>query len=119
MTNADTARQPIAVARGTAVSVRELTKTFGSGPGRVVAVDDVSMRIAGGGALALTGASGSGKSTLLHLLGAIERPDGGRIDVGEAEITALGRRQLADYRRSIGFVFQRYHRFPRSPPPTM
>jgi putative ABC transport system ATP-binding protein len=112
MTDADTASQPMAATRGAAVSVRELSKAFGTGPGRVVAVDDVSMWIAGGDMVALTGASGSGKSTLLHLLGAIERADRGRIDVGGAEITALGRRQLAEYRRSIGFVFQRYHLLP-------
>ncbi|MEV6494686.1 ABC transporter ATP-binding protein [Actinoplanes sp. NPDC051633] len=94
------------------ISVGGLTKAFGSGDGRIVAVDDVSLTIAGGSVVALTGSSGSGKSTLLHLLGAIERADAGEIVVGGTAITALGRRGLAAYRRSIGFVFQRYHLLP-------
>jgi putative ABC transport system ATP-binding protein len=99
-------------AGGATVSVSGLTKTFGTGTGAIVAVDGVSLEIAAGSMVALTGASGSGKSTLLHLLGAIERADAGAIRVDGVEITGLGRRRLAEYRRTIGFVFQRYHLLP-------
>ncbi|GLY93767.1 ABC transporter ATP-binding protein [Actinoplanes sp. NBRC 103695] len=96
----------------TFVSVRGVSKAYGSGPGRIAAVDDVSLTIDAGSVVALTGASGSGKSTLLHLLGAIDRADAGTIVVGDIEITSLTRRGLSAYRRSIGFVFQRYHLLP-------
>ncbi|MBA3691247.1 MAG: ATP-binding cassette domain-containing protein, partial [Actinobacteria bacterium] len=55
------------------------------------------------------GPSGSGKSTLLHLIGAMDQPDEGHIRVGDREVTALSRREQALYRRTIGFVFQRFH----------
>ena len=76
------------------------------------AADDVTLELAAGAFVALTGASGSGKSTLLHLIGAMERPDAGTIVVGGTDITALRRGALAEYRRSVGFVFQRYHLLP-------
>ncbi|MEU0095103.1 ABC transporter ATP-binding protein [Kribbella sp. NPDC006257] len=97
---------------GSVVVVEELVKSFGSGAGQLVAVDKVSARIEPGTAVALTGASGSGKSTLLHLIGAIERADSGSVLVDKVEVTKLGRRALAEYRRSVGFVFQRYHLLP-------
>ena len=94
------------------ISVQGVTKAYGTGAGRIAAVDDVSLTIETGSVVALTGSSGSGKSTLLHLIGAIDRADQGSIVVGDTEITALKRRALAAYRRSIGFVFQRYHLLP-------
>ncbi len=58
------------------------------------------------------GPSGSGKSTLLHLIGAMDEADGGTIVVGDYEVTQLARREQPDYRRRIGFVFQRFHLLP-------
>ena len=60
----------------------------------------------------MTGASGSGKSTLLHLIGAIERPDSGTIISNGTDVTALRGAAQADYRRTVGFVFQRYNLLP-------
>jgi putative ABC transport system ATP-binding protein len=96
-----------------AVELRGVRKSYGISKDRLVcAADDVSLRIEAGAFIALTGASGSGKSTLLHLIGAMERPDAGTILAGETEVTALRRGALAAYRRSVGFVFQRYHLLP-------
>ncbi|MET7397702.1 ABC transporter ATP-binding protein [Dactylosporangium sp. NPDC005572] len=91
-----------------AVSITGLTKRFGS----IAAADDVTLEIAPGSLTAVTGPSGSGKSTLLHLVGAIEAADGGTVVVDGVEVTALRRRRLSEYRRTVGFVFQRYHLLP-------
>ncbi|TDB81819.1 ABC transporter ATP-binding protein [Micromonospora sp. KC721] len=95
------------------VCLTDVRKTFplpGGAP--LVAVNDVSLSIAAGTAVALTGPSGSGKSTLLHLIGAVERSDGGTIDVDGQRVTGLSGAALAAYRRRIGFVFQRFHLLP-------
>ena len=96
-----------------AVDLHGVRKGYGIAKDKLVcAAADVSLQIAAGAFVALTGASGSGKSTLLHLIGAMERPDAGDIVVGQTEVTALRRGPLAAYRRSVGFVFQRYHLLP-------
>ncbi|SCE92829.1 putative ABC transport system ATP-binding protein [Micromonospora coriariae] len=97
---------------GSTVRIVGLTRQFRTGAERLTAVDDVSLEIAAGSVVALTGPSGSGKSTLLHLIGAIEQADSGTITVDDVEITALRRTALARYRQRVGFVFQRYHLLP-------
>jgi len=99
--------------RPAAIEVRGITKRYGIGDGREVrAADDVTLSIAEGAFVALTGASGSGKSTLLHLIGALERPDSGTILASGTDVTALRGAALAAYRRTVGFVFQRYNLLP-------
>jgi putative ABC transport system ATP-binding protein len=93
--------------------LQHVSKSYGiSKDRRVSAADDVTLSIKAGALIALTGASGSGKSTLLHLIGAMERPDAGRIVTAGADVTALRGAPLAAYRRTVGFVFQRYHLLP-------
>jgi putative ABC transport system ATP-binding protein len=97
---------------GAAVTVTRLSRKFKSGGGHIVAVDDVSLAVESGTTIAVTGPSGSGKSTLLHLIGALDRADAGSITVDGHELTKLGRAKLTAFRRTVGFVFQRYHLLP-------
>jgi putative ABC transport system ATP-binding protein len=101
------------VPSGGAVELRGVCKRFGTGQrGQVIAADHVTVAVEAGAFVALTGASGSGKSTLLHMIGAIERPDSGVIIANGTEVTALRGAAQADYRRTVGFVFQRYNLLP-------
>jgi putative ABC transport system ATP-binding protein len=96
-----------------ALELRGVTKRYGTGQGgQITAADAVTFTIEAGAFAALTGASGSGKSTMLHMIGAIERPDSGTIISDGTEVTALRGNALADYRRTVGFVFQRYNLLP-------
>jgi putative ABC transport system ATP-binding protein len=96
-----------------AIELRGITKRYGIGNDRQVsAADDVNLSIPAGAFVALTGASGSGKSTLLHLIGALERPDSGTVLASGTDVTALRGAALAAYRRTVGFVFQRYNLLP-------
>jgi putative ABC transport system ATP-binding protein len=98
---------------GFALHLADVQKTYRPGNAELItAVGNASLDLAAGDTAALTGPSGSGKSTLLHLLGAIDTPDSGSIEVGGTVITSLSRAGLADYRASIGFVFQRFHLLP-------
>ena len=96
-----------------ALVLNGISKRYGiSKDQQVTAADGVTLTVSAGALVALTGASGSGKSTLLHLIGAIERPDSGTITSGGTEVTALRGGALAAYRRTVGFVFQRYNLLP-------
>ena len=103
----------IVTATGFAVHLAGVGKTFRPGnAASITAVDDVSLDLAAGDTAALTGPSGSGKSTLLHLIGAIDAPDAGTIEVGGTDITSLSGGGLAGYRATVGFVFQKFHLLP-------
>ncbi len=90
------------------VSVRGVGRTYRS----TRALDGVDLEIEAGQAVALTGPSGAGKSTLLHLVGAMDLPDRGEIHVGGRRVDGLERRALDRHRRTVGFVFQRFHLLP-------
>ena len=98
---------------GVPVVLESVTKRYRLGDGSaLVAARDVSLEVAAGASVALTGTSGSGKSTLLHLIGAVDTPDSGSIRVGDAAVSDLRGRAAADYRSTIGFVFQQYFLLP-------
>ncbi|NKB72523.1 MAG: ATP-binding cassette domain-containing protein [Candidatus Latescibacteria bacterium] len=89
------------------VDCQGLHKTFGQGPGAVVALRGVDLAVAKGQALGLMGPSGSGKSTLLHLIGGLEAPSAGSVTVAGRPVARLNDSQAAGYRcRHVGFVFQ-------------
>jgi putative ABC transport system ATP-binding protein len=99
-------------ASGVRLDVAGLGKRYEAGETAIIALDDISFSAEAGSLLAVMGPSGSGKSTLLHLLGAMDRADSGTVQVGTTEVTGLRGRQRVDYRRRIGFVFQRFHLLP-------
>jgi putative ABC transport system ATP-binding protein len=96
-----------------AARVRNLTKTYGLGEIRVVALDDVTVDFLTGEFTAVMGPSGSGKSTLMHCLAALDSADSGSVMVGDQELTVLKDKALTRLRRDeIGFVFQSYNLVP-------
>jgi putative ABC transport system ATP-binding protein len=101
------------VARQGTIVLRDVSRRFRiDAEQSVTALDGVSLEIEDGAAVALQGPSGSGKSTLLHVVGALDRPDAGTIAVGGVGLAGRSRRELAAYRRRVGFVFQRFNLLP-------
>jgi putative ABC transport system ATP-binding protein len=95
------------------LTVTELAKTFESGDTEVKAVDGVSFTVPDGQFAAIVGRSGSGKSTLLSLLGGLDKPTCGSIQVDDRVLTKSSDRDLIQYRRkAVGFVFQSYNLIP-------
>jgi ABC-type lipoprotein export system ATPase subunit len=92
---------------------RGLVRTFGSGRAAVRVLDGVDLELTAGELVAVVGRSGSGKSTLLHLLGGLDRPDDGTIELDGVRMERAGEGELARLRREkIGFVFQAFHLLP-------
>ncbi len=98
----------------TTLLLEAVTKTFGEGPAAVEVLRGVDLAAASGDAIAVTGPSGSGKSTLLHIIGTLERPSGGRLEVDGEDPFRLPDRELARFRNQVtGFVFQDSHLLPQ------
>jgi ABC-type antimicrobial peptide transport system, ATPase component len=96
-----------------AVRVHELTKTFGEGTTQVRALQGVDLDVPRGELLVIMGPSGSGKSTLLHILGALDAPSSGTIEVAGEQYESLDERALTRLRRDhVGFVFQFFNLLP-------
>ena len=90
-----------------------LSKYYGVGQTRVTALEDVNLSVEKGEFVAIIGASGSGKSTLLHMLGGVDRPDGGKILIEGTDIAALNEKKLSLFRRrKVGLVYQFYNLIP-------
>ena len=100
-------------AQAPAARADNLSKTYGDGPIRVTALDQVSLEIGSRSFTAIMGPSGSGKSTLMHCMAGLDSADGGRVWIGGTEITELPERRLTRLRRDhVGFVFQAYNLLP-------
>jgi len=92
---------------------RALVKTYGSGNAANRVLDHAGLDVARGELVAVIGKSGSGKSTLLHLLGGLDRPDSGRIEVAGVRVDRADEHALTQLRRQhVGFVFQAFHLLP-------
>jgi putative ABC transport system ATP-binding protein len=95
------------------LKVKDLKKTYKSGDSNVNAVDGISLNVSDGEFASIVGRSGSGKTTLLSLLGALDKPSSGSIDVDGQDITQLHDKALIKYRcTKIGYVFQSYNLVP-------
>jgi lipoprotein-releasing system ATP-binding protein len=92
---------------------REVGRAYGSGKARVEVLNGLDLEVAPGEMVAILGESGAGKTTLLHLIGALDRPDTGRIEVRGRDIGGAPAAARASYRnRDLGFVFQFHHLLP-------
>lgn len=81
------------------LKVENLTKIYGKGDTKVIALDNVSFKVNKGEFVAITGSSGSGKSTLLHLMGGVDRPTSGKVFIDGKDIYSMSNDNLAIFRR--------------------
>jgi putative ABC transport system ATP-binding protein len=98
---------------GRAIRVESCSRSYlipGGVP--IQALDDVTVEFPAGSITALCGPSGSGKSTLLHLVGGMDRPDSGSIFADDDDLTGFSTKELVEYRRTVGFVFQTFALLP-------
>lgn len=92
---------------------KDLCKTYGSGENEVKALDHVSINIEDGEFISIVGTSGSGKSTLLNMLGGLDRPDSGIVNISGKQIFSMSDEELTIFRRrNIGFIFLNYNLVP-------
>ena len=97
----------------TVIETKNLNRRFGSGETEVVALNNVSIEIEAGEFTAIIGPSGSGKTTLLHLIGGLDNPDSGSVNLSGSNIASMTGNELSDFRRDhIGFIFQAYNLIP-------
>ncbi len=95
------------------LKVENLTKVYGKGTTKVVALDNVSFTVNKGEFVAIVGASGSGKSTLLHLIGGVDRPTSGKVYIDGKDIYSFDDDKLAIFRRrQVGLIYQFYNLIP-------
>src|SRR5436305_1624129 len=96
------------------VQIQDVHKYFTRGNERIDVLKGITLQIPEGDFLALMGPSGSGKTTLLNLMGGLDLPTGGAVDVDGLQVSALRGSQLSKWRAAnIGFVFQLYNLLPK------
>ena len=92
------------------IIAKHLTKTYAADSVEVKALQDVNLTIEAGAFLAFIGPSGSGKTTLLNLVGCLDKPTSGELQVAGTDVVGLDRRQAAEFRgHNIGFIFQSFN----------
>ena len=95
------------------LKVENLTKIYGKGTTKVIALDRVSFSVNKGEFVAIVGASGSGKSTLLHIIGGVDRPTSGKVYIDGKDIFSLNDDKLSIFRRrQVGLIYQFYNLIP-------
>jgi len=95
------------------LEVKNISKIYGEGTAKVVALSNVSLRVDEGDFIAVMGPSGSGKSTLLNIIGGLDNLSGGEVILDGKRIDSLDENALVDVRRGkIAYVFQQYHLIP-------
>lgn len=95
------------------IEVKDLSRAYGNGESKVVALDKVNLEISSGDFLSIMGPSGSGKSTLLHLLSGLDQPSSGSVTYDGKDIYQIGDKKLSSFRRQkIGFIFQQFNLLP-------
>lgn len=95
------------------IQVNEISKIYGVGEGKVVALQSASMTIHAGDFISIMGPSGSGKSTLLHIISGLDRPTSGTVLYDDTDIHRGADEKLASFRRKrIGFIFQQFNLLP-------
>lgn len=95
------------------LKVEHLVKQYGKGDNAVLAVNDISFSVEQGEFVAIVGSSGSGKSTLLHLLGGVDRPTSGKVNIQGEDIYSLNSDKIAIFRRrQVGLIYQFYNLIP-------
>jgi putative ABC transport system ATP-binding protein len=95
------------------IEVRDVTRTYGSGPTAVQALHGVTFTVGEGQLVALRGRSGSGKTTLLNIVGGLDTPDGGSVSVAGQDVTAMGERERMRLRRgTVAYIFQSFGLLP-------
>ena len=108
-----TSTTPPAAAPADAARAESLTKVYGSGETKVVALDAVSVSFPAGQFTAIMGPSGSGKSTLMHCLAGLDEATDGAVFIGDVDITKLDDKKLTRLRRdAVGFIFQAFNLLP-------
>ena len=95
------------------IRLKHIQRNYDIGEGRVTALQKLSLEINDGELMAIVGPSGSGKSTLLHLIGGLDRPSAGSIEVNGNVLEKMNDSSLSQYRNhQIGFIFQDFHLLP-------
>ncbi|MBD5526779.1 MAG: ABC transporter ATP-binding protein [Lachnospiraceae bacterium] len=95
------------------IKAKELSKIYGSGENKIVALDKADMEIRSGDFISIMGPSGSGKSTLLHLLSGLDHPTSGNLTYDGKDIYRMSDKELSAFRRQrIGFIFQQFNLLP-------